>query len=91
MIVAIFPTVPSSPVCPTRWEAASLIFLLVNWTTPLKPNGIITAYYVQLFFFNNDTMIESASVDSDVLSLRTRLSDLLLSELLKCRHLCSYT
>ena len=84
MIVAVFLfpcAVPGSPMCPTRWEVAKLTTLTVNWTTPVKPNGIITAYYIQLFSFDNSMMISETSLD-DLSTLKTVLSDLPLSEFL---------
>ena len=49
--------------CPKRWLVASLTTVTVNWTAPLRQNGHITAYYIHLFFYNNDTVISSAAVD----------------------------
>ena len=75
------PPVPGAPMCPRRWETASVTSLAVNWTTPAEPNGIITNYYIQLLSYDNSTVISEAAI-ADISTLRAELRGFLLGEFL---------
>ena len=79
MYIYTFPVVPDPPVCPKRWQVASLTSVTVNWTAPMRQNGLITAYYIQLISYNDGTMIDSA-VDDDLYTLGSTLSGLSLGK-----------
>ena len=70
--------------CPSRWiDLISAI--LVTWTAPERPNGVLLRYYLQLTTYDGKRVIVSESVGSS-----TFLDDLDSSQLREFQHNCGF-
>ena len=55
---------PGSVGCPSRWKDLPNA-VQVNWTSPQDPNGIVLQYYLALINYDGNTVIATASVNSN--------------------------
>ena len=72
--------------CPSRWIDLRLVnAILVTWTAPERPNGVLLRYYLQLTTYDGRRVIVTASVGSS-----TFLDDLDSSQLREFQHICGF-
>ena len=55
---------PGSVGCPSRWRDLQNA-IQVDWTSPQDPNGIVLRYYLALTSYAGNTVIATASVNSN--------------------------